>query len=74
MVNVVLVGEVPRVLPHSKRATDRSISFFLRQLHLAHRQDTAYTLPSLPCPLDRHTSRAMAAPPQHLTAISARYK
>ncbi|KAK1626683.1 hypothetical protein QYE76_000998 [Lolium multiflorum] len=50
------------------------ISLFLRQLHLAHRQDTAYTLPSLPCPFEHPKHRAMAAPPQHLTAISARYK
>jgi hypothetical protein len=46
----------------------------LRPLHLEHRQDNAYTMPSFTCPFEHPKHRAMAVPPQHLTATSARYK
>ncbi|KAK1618155.1 hypothetical protein QYE76_023672 [Lolium multiflorum] len=68
LVTVVLAGEYRGYRhDHCKRSSD-SVALSLRPLHLEHRQDNAYTLPSFACPFDRQKSRAMDAPPQHLAA------
>jgi hypothetical protein len=49
---------------HCTRPND-SVVLSLRPLHLEHRQDNAYKMPSFACPFERRRCRAMTNPPRH---------